>query len=107
MFNLVKIANAQNGQVFSKVASNPAVNSIVTKIMQNIVMPLIVLLFTLATLIFIWGIFGMIRNGGDAGARRTGEQHVLWGVIGMLIMISAFGIIRLIGNTVGVGDPFM
>ena len=103
MFFEAKTAYAQT---FSKVAANPAVSSFVSKIMDAVVTPLLTGLFLLAGLIFIWGVFGLIAHGGDSAARETGQQHILWGVIGMFIMISAYGIIRLIGNTVGVGDPF-
>lgn len=95
-------------QTFSKVASNPTVNNLVTKIMTVIVLPIVEGLFILTFLIFIWGIFKMIRNTDDATAHKVARDHVLWGVIGMVIMISAIGIIRVIANTVGmgVGDPF-
>ncbi len=81
--------------------------SIVTRIIDVIVVPLIEGLFILTTLIFIWGLFQLITHGGDSTARKIGQDHILWGVVGMFIMISAYGIIRLIGNTVGVGDPFL
>jgi hypothetical protein len=103
MFFLAEIAHAQ---VFQKVQANPVVNSLVTKIMDVIVLPAVEGLFIFTFLIFIWGVVGFIRNKDDATARTEGGQHILWGVIGMFIMISAYGIIRVIANTVGVGDPF-
>lgn len=105
MFLEAKIAYAQT---FSNFASqSPATASIVTKIINVIIVPLIEGLFVLAGLIFIWGIFKkFIAHADDSTAREEGGNHILWGVIGMAIMISAYGIIRLIGNTVGVGDPF-
>ena len=99
-----KIASAQT---FSKVAANPAVSSILSKIINAIVVPLIEGLFVFTFLIFVWGIFGLITHGEDTTARAEGQKHMLWGIVGMFIMISAYGIIRLIGNTVGVGDPFL
>ena len=101
---LANVANAQG--TFSKVASNPAVGPIITKIIDNIVTPLVTGLFLLAMLVFIWGLFSLISKGDDPKGREQGQQHILWGVIGMAIMVSVYGIIRLIGNTVGVGDPF-
>lgn len=74
--------------------------------MDAIVIPLIAFLFFLTMLIFVWGIFGLIAHGDDSTARQDGQRHILWGVIGMFIMIAAYGIVRVIGNTVGVGDPF-
>ncbi len=107
MFLGAKIALAQTLGAFPKMESNPAVKDIVTKIVVNIVAPLIQGLFVLAGLIFIWGVFGFISKAADSTAQKEGKDHILWGIIGMFIMISAYGIIRLIGNTVGVGDPFL
>ncbi len=86
--------------------SNPALTGIVNKILDVIVIPIIEGLFVFTVLVFIWGVVGLIRNADNADGRKTGQNHVIWGVVGMAIMFSAYGIIRLIGNTVGVGDPF-
>lgn len=91
---LPKIAHAAS-------SADAVVNSIVPKIVDNIVMPLIQLIFALATLVFIWGLIGFFRNGEDSAERTKGQQHILWGVIGIAIMVSAFGIIRLVANSVG------
>jgi uncharacterized membrane protein YdbT with pleckstrin-like domain len=102
MIYLAKIANAQG--TFSKVV---AANPVIGKIINAIVTPVVTFIFFVAMLIFVWGIFEMIYKGDDASARKQGQLHILWGVIGMFIMVAAFGIIRVIGHTVGVGDPFL
>lgn len=104
MFLEAKIASAQT---FSKIAANPGVRSLVDKIIDVILVPIIQVLFVFTFLIIVWGIFKMITHGEDSKERSNGQQHILWGAVGMFIMISAYGIIRLIGNTVGVGDPFL
>jgi len=83
-----------------------AVNSIVAKIVGNIVAPIVEFVFVLAILIFIWGILGFFKGAEDASARETGKQHILWGVIGIGIMISVYGIIRLVYDTIGISSPF-
>jgi hypothetical protein len=46
-----------------------------------------------------------MAKGGTAG--DEGKEHMKWGVIGMVIMSSVWGIIALISNTFGlnIGDP--
>jgi hypothetical protein len=83
-----------------------AADSIIAKIIDVIVAPLIQGLFILTILIFVWGVFGMIRNADDPTARKDGQSHMLWGVVGMFIMISAYGIVRLISQTVIGTNPF-
>jgi uncharacterized membrane protein YjfL (UPF0719 family) len=79
------------------------IDSIINKLADNIINPLITFLFALATLFFIYGVAEyFILNKDDSTARSEGAQHILWGVIGMFIMLSAYGIVRLIMATVGV-----
>ncbi|MEK7107401.1 MAG: hypothetical protein AAB899_04425, partial [Patescibacteria group bacterium] len=42
-------------------------------------------------------------NLGEGGENTEGKQHMLWGLIGMLVMISVFGILALINNTFNLG----
>ena len=71
------------------------------KIVDNIVMPLIQLLLVATVFIFVWGLFGFFKGGDDAEARKTAQNHILWGVVGIFIMFSVYGIIRLVAATVG------
>ena len=80
-------------------------NDIVSKIVANIVMPLITFIFALAVLLFIWGIIGFFLSGDEA-KRKQGQDHILWGTIGIAIMVSVFGIVRLVANTVGQNNIF-
>ncbi len=108
MFNLVNVVNAQAAtKPFSTALSNPTVNSLVTKITDNIVSPIVVVLFTVAFLVFVWGMFEMISHAEDSKARETGQQAILWSVVGTVIMVSVYGIIRLIASSVGADDPFL
>ncbi len=70
------------------------------KIQDKIVNPIIGLLFALAALYFVYGVYEFLRSDiGDAD-KEKGRQHMLWGVIGMAIMVSVFGILTAICNTI-------
>jgi len=79
---------------------NPVVTTLLQKIAVNIINPIIIFLFGLALLFFLWGTFQYFLNGSDAAARKTGAQHILWGLIGMAIMFSVYGIIDVITGTI-------
>jgi hypothetical protein len=64
-----------------------------------IVDPLIYLLFGLALIYFLWGVLQFIMSADNDEARNTGKRHMIWGIIGMFIMISAWGIIGIITGT--------
>lgn len=70
-----------------------------------IVNPLIGLLFTVAFVIFLWGAVNFIFNSGDTEAQKKGKQHMIWGVVGMFIMVSVVAILRIVLNTFGLDVP--
>ena len=76
------------------------IDNLIGKIGVNILAPLVWIFFGLATIYFLWGVFEFIRDYDNPEARGKGAQHMLWGVIGMFIMFSAFGIMNLIAATI-------
>ena len=78
---------------------------LVMKINKVIINPLIALMFAVALAYFIWGVVEYLIKTGSDEARSTGKQHMLWGIIGMAVMLSAYGIINFILNTMwwGIG----
>jgi len=75
--------------------------SLVDSINNAIIFPLIALMMAVAFLIFLWGGFEFIKNANNETGRATGKQHMLWGVVGMLVMISAYAILGIAAGTFG------
>lgn len=73
---------------------------------QVILFPLITLLMTVALVVFLYGCFLFIMNSDNETARSQGKQHIMYGVIGMLVMISAYSILSIAANTFGVDVPY-
>ena len=85
-------------------------DTLILRINAYIINPFIAFLFVVATAYFVWGLvnFFLIGGGGIApdasgkggvAAREIGKRHMKWGLVGMFIMITVFGIMRLIVNT--------
>ncbi len=74
-------------------------SSVVGAIISNIVQPLIQLMFIVAILIFVWGVVEMIMNSSNEEARSVGTKHMMWGLIGLFIMFTVYGILNLLVNT--------
>ena len=77
-------------------AAEPGSSDLIAKIKTVIVNPIIGLLFALALMFFLWGIVEFIWVAGGEEGRKKGARHILWGLIGMFIMVSVFGIINFI-----------
>lgn len=78
------------------------INVFIGKVSSFINSTLIPLLFGIALLVFLWGIFKyFILGGGDEGKREEGKQLMLWAIIGFVVMVSVFGIVNLIAQGLG------
>ena len=59
--------------------------------------PIISILFVLATVIFLWGVIQyVIGSQGDTAKLEKGKQVMIWGIVGMTVMASAWGIVAVI-----------
>tara|TARA_B100000508_G_scaffold140740_2_gene143159 strand:- start:684 stop:1265 length:582 start_codon:yes stop_codon:yes gene_type:complete len=77
-------------------------HSFVAQINDIILFPLITLLTAIALLVFLWGGFQYVYNSGSEQGREQGRKHILWGIIGLLIMLSAYAILSIAANTFGI-----
>lgn len=68
------------------------------QVVDQILNPIIQLMFAIALVWFLWGLFQFIRNSGSEEAVTTGKRHMIWGLIGLFIMSSVFGILNVIVN---------
>ena len=83
------------------------VKGFIAKISLNILNPIILLMFGVATLYFIYGVLQYIWNPDNEEARETGRQSMLWGIVGMFVMVSVFGIMRFLISSIGADDALM
>ena len=78
------------------------IDQLLLKIYTYILNPFIAVLFVVATVYFLLGIIRFFLPQVSDSDRETGKRHMVWGLVGMFIMISVFGIMKLVVNTFGV-----
>lgn len=61
--------------------------------------PAMRVVFTLGLFLFLWGLVEFLWHLRNGEVDRDGKNHMIWGLVGMLIMVSVYGIIALIVNT--------
>lgn len=60
------------------------------------------LLFAIAFLVFVWGVFKYFIWGADSpDERKTGRDLALYGIIGFVVILSVWGLVLLVMNTLG------
>ena len=79
-----------------------AAQSIVGRIESALLFPVLSFMLALALLYFLWGGYQFVLNAESESERDKGKRHMLYGIIGMLVMVSALAILRIAANTVGV-----
>lgn len=78
------------------------IKDLLNKINEFILNPLIVLLFAVALLIFFVGMIQFIRSASADSGREEGKRKIVYGLIGMFVMVSAYGLIRIVLSTFGI-----
>ena len=74
--------------------------------MNSFIVPAI---FALAFLVFVWGVvkhFFLNPSGkdsfGERGGYGEGRQFVLWGILGLVVLFSVWGLVNMLLSTLGI-----
>jgi len=69
----------------------------------NLTLPVIV---GLALLVFFKGLVAFIAKSGDEKSHAEGRNLMVWGLVGLFVMISVIGIIKFFYADIGFSRPF-
>ncbi len=90
--------------IFIPIAHADEFSSFLGRINEHIINPLIILLFAVAFIIFTIGLFRFFGSRENAADLEQGKRSMIWGIIGMAIMVSVFGIMSFITHSLGLRD---
>ncbi|HVU75358.1 MAG TPA: hypothetical protein VHD38_00765 [Candidatus Paceibacterota bacterium] len=76
-----------------------AASNLVSKFVAYIIDPAILIIFAAGFFLFVWGLVQFLWKLDEGGDNQAGKNHMIWGIVGMLIMVSVYGIITLINDT--------
>ena len=65
---------------------------------------IIVLLAGFAFVVFVYGMVKFIYSAGDEKARTEGKGAILWGIIIFFVMVSLWGLVKLVTGSVELDD---
>lgn len=88
--------------MYSAIAYADSIDDLLFRVNAKLINPLIEIGFIIAMVFFLWGVMEFIRGAQNPEQRTTGQKHMLWGVVGLFIMFSVFGIINLLLTTFGI-----
>ena len=67
---------------------------------SRIINSLIPIIISLAVLVFIWGVFRYVVSPNEEDKAR-GKQVMIWGIVGIFVMVSVWGLVNIIEATLG------
>jgi len=88
--------------LFSTNIAYASVESFIARVDAQIINPLIVFLFALAVVYFLYGLVEFLGNAENDEKRSIGKSHMIWGVVGLTIMMGVWAILWVILNTLGI-----
>ncbi len=84
------------------IAYAATIDTFLGKLNAKIINPLIEFAFIIALVVFLWGVMQFIRGASKEEKRKEGREHMMWGIVGFLIMFGVWGIINILVNTFGI-----
>ncbi|OGF63389.1 hypothetical protein A2926_00285 [Candidatus Giovannonibacteria bacterium RIFCSPLOWO2_01_FULL_44_40] len=81
-----------------QIAQAKTVGEIISVVETSILVPIISLLSAAAALLFLWGVVEFIAGAASEEARTTGKRHMIWGILGLVIIGGAWAIIAVLKN---------
>lgn len=77
-------------KTFADIINNVFVNGLLR--------PVVPLLVGVAVVVFIYGVLTTILSEGGE-KKEEGKQYMLWGIIGIFVMVSVWGLVAIVSNT--------
>lgn len=64
---------------------------------MNAIIPILI---TLGVLYFVWGVISYVI-ADDEEAKSKGRDRIIYGIIGLAVIISVWGLVKILSNTFG------
>jgi len=90
-------------QAFSLFQAGSTFQTVIYYIL-DIISILTPILFTLAFLVFFWGLSKFILSSGNAAEITKGKSYMFWGILALFILISVRSIITLVSDDLELGN---
>ena len=75
-------------------------DEIIGVVVTDVLKPFVAALFAVVLVIFLWGVVEFLAASDNETARMDGKRHMMWGVIGLVIMVGVNGILWILINFV-------
>lgn len=82
---------------FAQVRSVQDAAGQITVIINSVLVPMV---FAIAFIVFIWGVFTyFIAGGHDSEKQEQGRNLILYGILGFFVMVAVWGLVNVLVGT--------
>jgi ABC-type Fe3+-siderophore transport system permease subunit len=87
---------------FAAINNISDLGSFIINLINNVIVPV---LFAVAFIVFLWGVFDtFILGAGSEETKARGQNLMLWGLIGFFVMVSIWGLVNILTGTISFGN---
>ncbi len=89
---------------FSALAAQPSTTGIenIMALVKKMADSLIPLFMVVVVAIFMWGIIKYVTSSGDEEKRKSAQGYIIYGLLGIFVMVAFYGIITLVAGSFGI-----
>lgn len=95
---VLALAQATGGSPEETASGLNRLGTQIIRVLNGTVIPV---LFAAAVVYFIYGVVKFIMSAGDEDKRKEGKSAMLWGIVGLVVMISIYGLIAFLSSSLG------
>lgn len=70
--------------------------NLLRSITNFILTPVVSFLVSIALVVFLWGVLKYMGKTGDEAEREKARQLIIWGIIGIFVMVSVWGLVKVL-----------
>ncbi len=94
---------ACTGITSGSTASSSTLTSLLCTI-GNLLNSVVPVLIALGVVYFVWGVISYVISS-DEEAKKSGRDRMIYGIIGLAVIVGLWGLVGLLGNTFGINNP--
>jgi uncharacterized membrane protein len=97
---IITFAQSQGGQCYS--GNTTGIEWVICKI-GSILNTIIPILIVLGVVYFVWGVITYMI-GADEEAKKKGRDKIIYGIIGLVVIVGMWGLVRIVTSTFGLSN---
>lgn len=110
LFPVLTFASQGSGATFSFGSQNQGCSAPVNNLSDVFGLAFCILrsfwpvLITIAVIVFTMGVIKYVANADDSTKREEGRNFMIYGIIGLFVMVSVWALVGILSNTFGFGN---